>query len=92
MLFADAETGDDKVKAQASEDPCEYIEGHGAGPFKGQDQVDTEVSEKRQALLKMKVALGNDVTDPTKAQVVAPYDFGYTPSQGGKRGFDLDRC
>ena len=52
MLFAgtaaDAETGDDKVKAQASEDPCVYIEGHGAGPFKGQDQVDTEVSEKRQ--------------------------------------------
>ena len=40
----------------------------------------------------MKVALGNEVTDPTRAQVVAPYDFGYTPSQGGKRGFDLDRC
>ena len=52
MLFAgaaaDTETGNDKVKAQASEDPCVYIEGHGAGPFKGQDQVDTEVSEKRQ--------------------------------------------
>lgn len=69
---------------QGEADPCVYLEGHGIAPFEHQAQIDSEVGEKRQALTKMKVALGNQVDVPDTEQPAVQHTFGYTPSQGGK--------
>ena len=82
--MAEQSTEGKQLKDDAAEDPCDYLEGHGAAPFKNQAEIDAEITEKRQALLKMKVALGNDVAELAETQTVVPHDFGYTPSKGGE--------
>lgn len=82
--MAEHSTEGKQLKDDAAEDPCEYLEGHGAAPFKNQAEIDAEINEKRQALLKMKAALGNEVAELAETQTVVPHDFGYTPSKGGE--------
>lgn len=79
-----ATEADVSQKSQDAADPCVYLEGHGAAPFDHQDVIDSEVNEKRQALLKMKAALGNIVAAPEANQPAVQHTFGYTPSQGGE--------
>lgn len=58
---------------------------HSKAAFPHQDVIEAEVQEKRAALAKMKVALGNAFEDSAAKQMPVPHDFGYTPSQGGRQ-------